>query len=142
MRITARNSCIAALVLGGALLAADETPFVSLAKLATALSENDSDESLRYFDSGMKGYGAIEANLDALAAQSEVTCAIDIVTDEESAGVHKLDLDWYMTLKSQANDTQLERRRERVQVEMRQIGGRWKITAMSPRSILDPIAIR
>lgn len=125
-----------------ALLAADETPFASIANLATAFSENDPDGALRYFDSQMKDYGTIEADIEALSAQTDVSCAIDIVTDEESNGIHKLDLDWYMELKSQGDDPQLERRRQRVQVEMRQSKGRWKITAISPLSIFDPIHIR
>jgi hypothetical protein len=125
-----------------ALLAADETPLAGLANLATALSENDPDSALSYFDSQMKGYSTIDANLDALTAQTDISCAIDIVTDEESNGVHKLDLDWLMQLKSRGDDPQLERRRERVQVEMRQIKGRWKIISMSPLSILDPIHIK
>jgi hypothetical protein len=124
------------------LLAADETPLASLANLSTALSENDPDSALSYFDSQMKGYSTIDANLDALTAQTDISCAIDIVTDEESKGVHKLDLDWLMELKSRGDDPQLERRRERVQVEMRQVKGRWKIISMSPLSILDPIHIK
>jgi hypothetical protein len=138
MRITG----LSALFVGIALLAADETPLASLAKLATALSENDPDSAISYFDSQMKGYSTIDANVDALTAQTDISCAIDIVTDEESNGVHKLDLDWFLELKSQGDDKQLERRRERVQVEMRQIKGRWKIISMSPQSILDPMRIR
>ncbi len=87
----------------------------------------------------MKDFGAIEANVEALAAQTDVSCAIEIVTDDESNGVHKLDLDWFMEIETQDDNPQVERRRERVQVEMRQIKGRWKITAMSPLTILEPI---
>jgi hypothetical protein len=122
-------------------MAAEQTPFAAIADLATALSENDPDGVLRYFDSEMKDYGAIEANIEALTAQTDVSCAIDIVTDDESNGVHKLDLDWFMELKSQGANPQVERRRERVQVEMRQIKGKWKITALSPLSIFAPIQI-
>jgi hypothetical protein len=126
-----------------ALLAADATPTDSIVKLATALSGNDYSTALSYFDSKMKNYGAIEANLTALAAQADVSCAIDIVTDdEEPGGIHKLNLDWYMTLKSQADPMLQERRREQVQVEMRQSGNRWKIVGMSPLRILDPIKIQ
>ena len=121
--------------------AAEQTPFAAIAELATALSENDPDGVLRNFDSQMKDYGAIEANVEALAAQADVSCAIDIVKDDESNGVHKLDLDWFMELKSQGNNPQLERRRERVQIEMREIKGKWKIIALSPLSIFDPIKI-
>ena len=124
------------------MVAAEQTPFAAIADLATALSENDPDGVLRYFDSQMKDYGAIEADVEALAAQADISCAIDIVKDDESNGVHKLDLDWFMELKSRGNSPQLERRRERVQIEMREIKGRWKITVLSPLSILEPIHIR
>jgi hypothetical protein len=122
-------------------MAAEQTPLAAIADLATALSENDPDGVLRTFDSQMKEYGAIEANIEALTAQTDVSCAIDIVKDDESNGVHKLDLDWFMELKSQGNNPQLERRRERVQIEMREIKGKWKIIALSPLSIFDPIKI-
>ena len=126
----------------GWVLAADQTPFASLAKLATALSESDSDSALDYFDSHMQSYAELEQKLEALTAQADISCAIDIVTDEEAGGLHKLDLDWFMQLKSQIDDSQLERRRERVQVEMRQIKGVWKITSLSPMKIFDPLQIR
>jgi hypothetical protein len=131
------------LILGFTVLAADPTPTDSIVKLATALSGNDYSTALSYFDSKMKNYAAIEGNLVALAAQADVTCAIDIITeDEEPGGVHKLSLDWYMVLKSQADPMLQERRREQVQVEMRQSGSRWKIVGMSSLSILDPIKIQ
>jgi hypothetical protein len=123
-------------------LAADQTPFASLAKLATALSGSDSDGALDYFDSHMKSYGEIEQKLEALTAQADISCAIDVVDDVEADGLHKLDLDWFMQLKSQIDDSQFERRRERVQVEMRQIKGVWKITSLSPMKIFDPLQIR
>ena len=140
MRITGLS--FGALLFSMALLAADETPFASIANLATAFSENDPDGVMRYFDSQMKDYGAIEAGVEALTAQTDVSCAIDVVMDDESNGVHKLDLDWFMELKSQGDAPQLEQRRQRVKIEMRQIKGIWKITAISPLSILDPIHIR
>ena len=62
--------------------------------------------------------------------------------DVETNGVHKLDLDWFMQLKSQSDDSQIERRRERVQVEMRQIKNVWKITSLSPVGIFDPMQIQ
>jgi hypothetical protein len=126
----------------GLVFAAEQTPFASLAKLATALSESDSDSALDYFDSHMKTYGEIEEKLEALTAQADISCAIDVVDDMEADGVHKLDLDWFMQLKSQVDDSQFERRRERVQVEMRQIKGVWKITSLSPMKIFDPLQIR
>ncbi len=137
-------ACIVAQALACGLpaYAADETPFTTIANLATALSENDSSMAMSYFDSQMKSYGTIAADVQALADQTDVTCAIDVVTDVEANGVHKLDLDWFMDLKTQNDLPQTEQRRERIHVEMKQIKGRWKITAMSPLSILGPIQIK
>jgi hypothetical protein len=149
MRTTAlrRSASLAAAAAGvfaitGLALAAEKTPFASLANLASALSQNDADAALEYFDSNMQTYGEIEQKIEALTAQADISCAIDIVTDVEGDGIHKLDLDWFMQLKSQTDDSQLERRRERVQVEMHEIKGVWKITALSPISIFDPLKIK
>src|SRR5580700_7026928 len=146
MRITAPSGFVPLVVFAtGALafsgLAADQTPLASLAKLATALSDSDADSALDYFDSHMKSYGEIEQKLEALTAQADISCAIDVVDDMEADGVHKLDLDWFMELKSQIDDSQLERRRERVQVEMRQFKNVWKITSLSPITMFDPLQI-
>jgi len=124
------------------MLAADQTPFVSIAKIATALSANDTDGALEFFDTQMKSYPELEQKLGALTEQADISCAIDVVSDMEAAGIHKLDLDWYMQLQPQANGNELERRRERVQVEMRQIKGVWKITSIAPMSIFNTITIK
>ena len=123
-------------------LAAEQTPLASLANLATALSESDSDGALEYFDSQMKGYADLERNIEAMTAQTDISCSIDIVTDVEENGIHKLDLDWYLQLKAIGDSVQLERRRTRVQVEMRLSKGKWIIAALSPVSILDPLRLR
>jgi parvulin-like peptidyl-prolyl isomerase len=146
MRTTALNVPLVvfatgAFVFSGLMLAAEKTPLASLANLATALTESDADGALDIFDSKMQTYPEIEQKLEALTAQDDINCSIDIVTDEESEGLHKLDLDWFMQLKSQIDDSQLERRRVRVQVEMRQIKGAWKIVSLSPVSVLDPLQI-
>ncbi len=147
MQTTGRRAAGLAVVaavffLGSVVYAAQKTPFAALAGLATALSENDPDSALDFFDSKMAAYPDIELKIEALTDQDDISCSIDIVTDTESAGVHKLDLDWFMQLKSQSDSAQLEQRRVRVQVEMRQIKGAWKITSLTPGTIFDPISIR
>lgn len=135
--------CLAVLAAGAlTLFAADKTPFTSISAIATALGENDPDSALEYFDSKMASYADIEQKIEALTAQDDISCAIDVVTDTPVNGAHKLDLDWFMQLKSQGDSEQIERRRQRVEVEMRQIKGVWKITAISPIGIFDPINIQ
>jgi len=94
------------------------------------------------FDRQMPGYYALERNVQAIADQCDVASTIDVVTDDEAGNVHKLDLDWFLQVTSRTDPNLLERRRVRVKVEMRQIKGRWKITAMEPVSILEPLRVR
>ncbi len=140
MRITALS---AALIFALTLLAAEPTPLASIAKIATALSEGDPDGTLEYFDSSMKGYGELEQKIVALTEQADVSCAIDVVTDTEAeGGIHKLDLDWYLQMTPESATGPLERRRERIQVEMKLIKKQWRIISMSPTKIFDPIEIK
>ncbi len=134
--------CLLLVPAGMVLAAVAPTPLAILAELASDLSQGDPVAAIGMFDSGMAGFGRIEANIRALAAQTDVSCAIEIVSDEETGGVHKLDLDWLMTLKSQGDEVSVERRRERVQIEMKQVKGKWKITAFSPAGVLNPIQVR
>ena len=143
MRITGLSALATFLLLISAagLPAAEQTPFSTLASLATYFSENDAASVIALFDPQMKGYGEIVRNVDAITAQTDPSCALDILDDTETNGVHKLDVDIVFQLKSKADRNRVERRRERLQIEMRQIKGKWKITAFSPLSILDPIHI-
>ncbi len=115
--------------------------FDRIASLANSLSENDGPGALSIFSSGIAGYGEISGDLDALTSQTDVLCAVDIVADNETAGIHKLDTDWYMQLKSRADGGPTERRRERVQLQMELSKGKWRITALSPLEILAPIKV-
>lgn len=144
MRITALRFAALAVIAAGAFSAqaAEKTPLAALASIATALSQNDPDGALEFFDSSMPAYGDIEQKIEALTAQDDISCAIDVVTDTETNGAHQLDVDWFMQLKSQGDLAQIERRRERVQVEMRQVKGKWKITSLTPVKIFDPIVIQ
>jgi hypothetical protein len=123
-------------------VAAPKTPLNVISGLATALGENDPDGALEFFDSKMDAYGEIEQKIEAVTAQDDISCSIEIVTDTEVNGVHKLDLDWFMHLKTQGAAAQVEERRERVAVEMRQIKGVWKITSIAPLKVLDAIEIK
>ncbi len=139
--IFVRSAAVAAALAARLSAAEEETPFTRLAKLATYLSQNSVPEALACFDPQMKDYGSIEADIDALGAQTDVLCAIDVIEEKGEGNERKLDTDWFVELRSQADGGPVERRRERVQIEMKKFPKAWKIVAMAPISILDPIHI-
>jgi hypothetical protein len=129
------------------LLAAEvDTPYTRIAKLATYMTAGDTVGALEAFDKSLKNYGAVSEDLTALSTQADVLCAIDVVADQEAdnetTDVHHLDLDWYMTLTSRADPGQTEKRRVRVAVTVQRFNAKWRITALSPVSILAPITIK
>jgi ketosteroid isomerase-like protein len=116
----------------------DPKIFRRIADLASNLNEKDQTDAVGAFDSGMKQYAEIDNDIDALVNQTDVLCAIDIVADHQTGDTHKLDLDWYLDLKSRTDGGPSAQRRERVQATLRQIRGKWKIIAIEPLSILSP----
>lgn len=119
----------------------DPAIFDRVASFAGDLSAGDSADALAVFSSGMKDYGEISADIDALVNQTQVLCAIDIIDDNETADIHELDTDWYLQLQSAADAGPTERRRQRVRIQMELIKGKWRVTALSPLEILAPIKV-
>ncbi|MEP6716945.1 MAG: hypothetical protein ABJC09_15350 [Terriglobia bacterium] len=119
--------------------ASPTTPVI--ARLASALSQNNASGALAVFDSGMKTFGTIEENISALTAQNEILCAIDVVEESETDGLTVLDADWYMQLKSLGGGAS-ERRRERVRLKLKKFQGKWKIISIDPIEILYPLRIQ
>jgi hypothetical protein len=129
------------------LLAADvDTPYTRMAKLATYISGGDTVGALEAFDKSLANYGKISEDLAALSAQTEVLCSIDVVADKEAddakADIHHLDLDWYMRLTSRADPGLTESRRTRIVVTIQRFNTKWRITALTPDTILAPITIK
>jgi hypothetical protein len=143
IRIGARAAAAVAILRAPFLCSADAaTPLDRLARLATYLSENSAPEALACFDPRMKDYTAVQADIGAIGAQTDVLCAIDVVAEHGEGDERTLDTDWFIELRSQADGGPVERRRERVELQMKKEAGKWKIAAMAPVSILDPIHIQ
>src|SRR5579862_5404038 len=114
MRITAlRVLLLVALLSAPALYAAElATPDALIAELASFMSQGDRIGAMESFDKQMKDFETINRDITALTAQAEVLCSIDIVQDKdadsEGSGIHHLDLDWYMQLKSRGDPNLIE----------------------------------
>ncbi len=81
-------------------------------------------------------------NIESITTQADISCDIEVLTETKRIPFTNLDVDWFLQLKSQTDDAQLERRRERVQLQMRRIKGSWKIVSIPPVSVLDPIHVK
>lgn len=109
-----------------------------LAALASALSAGDPVSAMTVFDRAMANYSAIESNITATTAQDDVLCAIDVVEEKDGA----VDTDWYLELKSKSDGGQSERRRVRVELQVKSVGGKLKIIGFKPIEVLAPLIVK
>ncbi len=116
----------------------DGSIFKRIAGLASDLNEKNQFGATSVFSSGMKAYGEIDNDIDALVTQNDLLCAIDVISDRQTGDVHTLDLDWYMQLKARTDSGPLHQRRERVKVTVKKLKGKWEIVDMDSLKILSP----
>ena len=114
--------------------------FEVLAALASSLSEGNSTGFLKHLDHHISAYPSIEANVGALTSQCEIVCSIDVVTEKLEGEMDTLELDWFLQLRSKAEDGPLERRRELVKAVLRKQGKHWKVISLEPAAILRALA--
>ena len=111
----------------------------TLTAMAAALSDNDGLKFMAYLDKTAPGYYDIEANVNALTAQQDVSASLDVLEETGDDKQVEDTVDWFLQCTSQ-NDLQVvTRRRERVKMTARKEGKHWMIVAITPRSILDPV---
>lgn len=138
MRLTGLSRFAILVAAGFALNAAVDSPSAVLARFATALSQGEAHDAMSAVDKTSPDYYRIESAVGALAAQTDILCAIEIVEDKTPT----LDTDWYLTLKPRGEGGETVRRRTRVTVAMRQVAGKWRIVSISPLTVLNPITVR
>lgn len=112
--------------------------FAAIASLAADLNDKNQSDAVAAFDKSLKQYGEIDNDIDALVTQNDVLCAIDVVADRQTGETHTLELDWYLQLKARTDGGPTTRRRERVTVQMKKSGRRWRIFAIEPLAVLSP----
>jgi len=109
-----------------------------LSRVAAALSEGNAIEFLKAFDRSMPGYSTLEANIAALVRDYMVGSTIEPITEEGNSQARTLDLDWFLELVEQQDNTNLTRRREKVRCRVVKMAKKWEIVNIEPLSFFAP----
>ncbi|MDQ6665739.1 MAG: hypothetical protein M3Z23_15270 [Acidobacteriota bacterium] len=123
------------------LFAGSQEVLDTLTAIASALSAGNAIAFLKPFDRGMPEFDEFSGNVIALVDQAEIICSIDILTESGDDENRTAKLDWLLQLKPNAPNARLERRRQIVTVQLSKRGGKWKIVAFDPMSILAPMKL-
>jgi hypothetical protein len=80
----------------------------------------------------MPDYDTLEANVNALVRDAEVSSTIKPLTEDDQGETYKIDLDWFMQIRSLEQDGPIVQRREIVHCELRKEKKHWKIISLKP----------
>lgn len=145
MPVTARDVARRAflIALAGALVADTRQEIVDLLEaLASALSEGNDAAFLERFDHSMPDYDKLERYIDALAAEDQVSCSIDILKQEGDAQAQSLQLDWFLEIHPRELLGPVERRRQTVKIRLGRQKKKWKVIALEPITLFAPPGVR
>lgn len=120
------------------LLSLAATPRETITAMAGSLADA---EPIAFFDSISRTLPEREVlvrDVRALEQEFEVSSSIEVISQSETDGTATLDLDWYLSLTPRSGIGNLQRRRERLKVEMRREGKTWRVTALQPLSFFSP----
>lgn len=110
--------------------------------LAAALSEGNGAAFLDRVDHAMPDYYKFEQYVDALIAQDEVACSIDILKQEGDDQVQTLQLDWLLQIHPRDVIGNVESRRQTVKARLERKKKKWKIVALEPITLFAPPGVR
>ena len=106
--------------------------------MATALSESNRAEFLKFIDRRMKDYHKLETYVTALTAQAEAQCSIEFLTDEGDETKRTVVVDWFLEIRSRQESGPLERRRENVTFQLARNKKSWTVMSLEPIELFRP----
>jgi hypothetical protein len=113
----------------------------TISGMASALTDNDSARFMQFIDPAAPNRSALRTDVEALIAQNQISCSIEVLEEKASDDTIDALTDWYMVIRPNQDGASTERRRMRVHV-MESKGKRgWRVVEFTPRSILAPVLL-
>jgi hypothetical protein len=138
MRVIGRSTALACFALSLLLADAEKEVTALVASLSAALTEVNVPEFMAAFDKNMPDYERLKSNIDALVNQAEISSSIEPNKNEGDESRRVVDLDWYLEVRSLAQDGPIVRRRELIHCVLRKENKRWKIVSLKPVEFFAP----
>jgi len=127
------------LALAGCLRADSEKDARDLvASVAGALSAGKVELFLDFFDQGMPDFDKLRFNVSGLAEQSDVSCNVEITSNEGDDSERTLTLDWILTIEPKQDSPGAAEREKTVKCRLKKVGKKWKIASFEPVDLFAP----
>src|ERR1035438_110942 len=95
------RSAALAIVVVACLLADTHADIIDVfTAMAAALSDTNVPEFMGAFDKDMPGYGKLKTDVTALMTQADISSSVEPIKDEGDDAARKMDLDWFLQVRS------------------------------------------
>jgi hypothetical protein len=118
-----------------------------ISKMAAALTEDTGQvgggfhgnvgEFMSAVSKDLPEYDTLKNNVNGLVTGAELSSNIQVLT-ENAGDPYKIDVDWFLQIRSLEQDGPMVRRREVVHCELRKEKKHWKIVALKPVDFFAP----
>lgn len=93
------------------------------------------------FDKGMPGYDNLRTQVTALVNQADVTSSIEPVEEQGDETTYRIDLDWFLQVRSLLDNGPIVERRQIVHCQLRKDKKDWKIVSLQPIEFFAPAKV-
>ena len=111
---------------------------VLVASLADALSAGKAELFLDSFDRAMPDYDKLRFNVAGLVEQADVSCNVEITSNEGDDSERTLTLDWILTIEPKQDSPGATQREKTVKCRLKKVGKKWKIVSFEPVELFAP----
>ena len=104
----------------------------AIASLADALSAGNAELFLDAFDHSMPGYDRLRDEIAGLVSAYDVSCNIEITSNDGDDSDRTLALDWILSAEPKEISPGSKHWEKKVKCRLRKTGKRWKIVSFEP----------
>ena len=103
-----------------------------IASLAEALSAGNAEAFLDSFDRSMPDFDKLRYNVQSLVSQADVSCNIEITSNEGDDTERSLTLDWILSIDPKEASPGSKRWQKIAKCRLKKTGKKWKIVSFEP----------
>ena len=107
---------------------------------ATALSAGEPEQFLGAFDPSLPDFTKLRYYVVGLTSQGDVSCSIEVESNEGDDAARSLTLDWILRLDKKGSSGGVERRQKTVKCKLKKTGKKWRIVSFEPLDLFAPAA--
>jgi hypothetical protein len=109
-----------------------------ITEAASGLSAGKPEVFLEAFDPSMQDLGKLRTAVEGLVSQAQVSCSIEVVSNQGDDAARTLELDWILRIDRSGDSAGSTHRQKTVKCQLRKVGRKWRVVSFDPLDLFAP----